>query len=329
MLLVFGAISYVSRHLKPLFKNRENRETFQNQTASTERTLFLTTEATGITEKDAAPLPDLSQRFDKAIIVYLTVSHINIRDFFASATKWVKNAGINKVEYWLQLDTTKVDDITCSNFKMPEGLTDCTLEIGTILDDNQQQAGKKYPIAGLYFDYEGLNGPNQPGGIDIIVQSMEQVAEKQGLKLGFTKSIKTCAQKCPHPAYCKKDWDHCLGQSYTDTTAKLYQEDDGKTLKPCGEVNGAAVQRLWTTNTADNGMPLSYNVPLLCLGGNCQGDMPGYLMSHGSSCNIDERLSTDGFANMLKEIDATKFPNIGVWYGNNSSSANSCPARCK
>ena len=103
-----------------------------------------------------------------------------------------------------------------------------------------------------------------------------------------------------------------------------------------------------------------YSVPMLCAGGNCQGDLPGFLVSrpslfeplgiskflkvdtqiiprqavtglccnlyhglrpgHGGPCNIDERLSTSGIAEVVQSIDisildceAVVFLKMGSW----------------
>ena len=114
-----------------------------------------------------------------------------------------------------------------------------TNNIDNCANNIQQAINKwsKHPITGLYFDYEGVPGPGENGGIDIIIKSMEKVKKNNPkIKLAWTKGINSCAQNCPHLKYCQLEWDYCMGQSYTDTTSELYYADT------CGDIN---TKKLW------------------------------------------------------------------------------------
>ena len=105
------------------------------------------------------------------------------------------------------------------------------------------------------------------------------------------------------------DWDHCMGQSYTDSTSELYSEE------PCGEIN---TTKLWNSWDKVKSEKKGFRVPLLCAGGNCQGDLPCCLPKNKNStkdCNIDERLNKTGLSKVFSSLPKDKYPNMGLWFG--------------
>ena len=271
--------------------------------------LFITAENQGLNLNDSriksfSNIKNLSNTFSKVVIIALQDSHVKPTDFYNNVETKLKKAGMNNFEYWLQIDTTKKYSI-CLNTKNIE-----------TCKNNIQQAIKNiktHEITGLYFDYESVPGPGEGGGIDIIIKSMEEIKKtKPQIKLAWTKNIAACAQKCPNPKFCDKNidyWDYCLGQSYTDSTSELYSSEK------CGEINTTKLWNKWTS--VKNNKP-GFRVPLLCLGGNCQGDLPCCLegaTETEKSCNIDERLSEIGLQKLIDSINTAEYPNLGLWFG--------------
>ena len=136
-----------------------------------------------------------------------------------------------------------------------------------------------------------------------LTEAFAQVREKLGVKISFTKGISNCAS----PKVLNTVFDYCLGQSYTDDTANLYAQTS------CRRVNTAALWDAW--NQKNPFIEGGYSVPTLCAGGNCQGDMPGFLVSRGGPCNIDERLDTTGIAEVIQSVDMEKIPNLAHFGG--------------
>ena len=268
--------------------------------------LFITAENQGLNLTESrissfSNICNLAGTFSKVVIIALADSHVNPTDFYNDVETKLKAAGMTNFEYWLQIDTTKSYSI-CGQTK----------NIDTCADNIQQAinkwSSKKHPITGLYFDYEGVPGPGENGGIDIIIKSMEKVkTNNPKIKLAWTKGINSCAQNCPHPQYCQLNWDYCMGQSYTDTTSELYYADT------CGDINPEKLWEKWDNIKSDR---IGFKVPLVCLGGNCQGDLPNYLKgAKNSTCDIDERLDENGLNKLIASIDVTKYPNLGFWFG--------------
>ena len=198
-----------------------------------------------------------------------------------------------KIEHWLQFDTDQHDDSQPTTACKANTAAGCAAHIEAKV--NHANNLLKGPI---YFDNEGV-GDN----LLALTEAFAQVREKLGVKISFTKGISNCAS----PKVLNTVFDYCLGQSYTDDTANLYAQTS------CRRVNTAAVWDAW--NQKNPFIEGGYSVPTLCAGGNCQGDMPGFLVSRGGPCNIDERLDTTGIAEVIQSVDMEKIPNLAHFGG--------------
>lgn len=257
--------------------------------------LFISAEANGFVDmREENEIPFLRGKFTTAALIYLTVSHIGMMDFYREATARVKknNPGL-QIEYWLQFDTDQHDSTPTSKCATV-GAASCATYIKEYIEKTNPQLSSK--VAGIHFDNEGVGG-----NLKAIVEAWDQVRSELGVKISFTKGIGNCGTQTIFGV----SFDYCLGQSYTDDTAKIYVQT------PCGGINTKVLWEKWAGKVTTGG----YSVPMLCAGGNCQGDLPGFLVSHGGPCNIDERLSTSGIAEVVQSIDISLYPNMALWYG--------------
>eukprot|EP00435_Cladocopium_sp_Y103_P029330 s787_g7.t1 len=263
--------------------------------------LFISAEAHGFVDmRKENEIPFLRGKFTTAALIYLTVSQIGMADFYAEAQHQTKatarvrknNPGL-QIEYWLQFDTDQHDSTPTSSCATA-GATSCATYIKEYIEKTNLQLNSK--VAGIHFDNEGV-GAN----LQAIVEAWDQVRSELGVKISFTKGIGNCGAQTIFGVR----FDYCLGQSYTDDTAEIYVKT------PCGGINTEVLWQKWAGKVTIDG----YSVPMLCAGGNCQGDLPGFLVSHGGPCNIDERLSTSGIADVVQSIDISLYPNMALWYG--------------
>ena len=281
--------------------------------------IFLTAENRGFVADQGlrgqlALIPGMERgRFSSIVIIWLASSHVSLLDTIDQAKNGVmKNIlGDDKdfpVEYWLQYDVDQHDSTTTSS--CGSNLS-CAQPMQQILDDaNKALASKSLgKISGLHFDQEAV-GDN----LDGIVKSMEKVANDHNLELSFTKGIKRCTQRSPNGG--TKDWNYCLGQTYTDNTANIYKPTG------CGEASLDVMMGpdYWGRPGIITG---GYSTPLLCAGGNCQGDADMMTKADPDPSVMDcwdERLTTAGMNDIISRIDQHKFPNIGFWYGTDAKS---------
>ena len=257
-------------------------------------------------------IPPLHGKYSIAALIYLTVSHASILDFYTEATNKVKKNNPNlKIEHWLQFDTDQHDDSEPTTACKANTAAGCAAYIEAKVNDANNLL-KGPTIQGIHFDNEGVGN-----NLQALTEAFAQVREKLGVKISFTKGISNCAS----PKVLNTAFNYCMGQSYTDDTANLYAQIS------CRRVDTAALWDAW--NQKNPFIEEGYSVPTLCAGGNCQGDMPGFLVSRGGPCNIDERLDTTGIAEVIQSVDTEKFPNLALWYGNNLHFGGRPPcARC-
>lgn len=263
--------------------------------------LFIMAEAYPFVEMpEENDIPPLQGKYSTAALIYLTVSHASLLDFYTEATNKVKKHNPNlKIEHWLQFDTDQHDHSEPTTACKANTAAGCAAYIEAKVNDANNLL-KGPTIQGIHFDNEGVGN-----NLLALTEAFAQVREKLGVKISFTKGISNCAS----PKVLNTVFDYCLGQSYTDDTANLYAQTS------CRRVNTAALWDAW--NQKNPYIEEGYSVPTLCAGGNCQGDMPGFLVSRGGPCNIDERLDTTGIAEVIQSVDTEKFPNLALWYGNN------------
>lgn len=267
--------------------------------------LFIAAEADGFADlPDANAIPSMAGKFHTAALIWLDASHVPMLDFYdQAATRVHVNSPQLSVEYWYQFDVIPSDHL------MPlSGCTDATV-CATVIKDQlstansalQKHTGNSASrISGIHIDTEGAG---QHLAVTVAAMGMAAREFSPALSLSFTRGIKQCESK----TVAGQEFDHCLGQSYTDCTAALYAETD------CGLVDTASLWNVWNQNmpaTSKGG----FAVPLLCAGGNCQYDL--YCGAHiEPTCSLDERLSTQGIALVVSSINTEFYPNMGLWYG--------------
>lgn len=235
-------------------------------------------------------------KYSTAALIYLTVSHASILDFYTEATNKVKKDNPNlKIEHWLQFDTDQHDDSKPTTACKANTAAGCAAYSEAKVNHANNLLGPT--IQGIYFDNEGVGN-----NLLALTEAFAQVREKLGVKISFTKGISNASPKVLNTVF-----DYCPGQSYTDDTANLYAQTS------CRRVTAAALWDAW--NQKNPFIEGGYSVPTLCAGGNCQGDMPGFLVSRGGPCNIDERLDTTGIAEVIQSVDMEKIPNLAHFGG--------------
>jgi hypothetical protein len=188
----------------------------------------------------------------------------------------------------------------------------------TQLDDvNKQIAPDK--VSGIHFDNESV-GDNLNG----IVMSMTKLAKEKGLQLSFTRGVRDCTSRVLPGS--TKEWDYCLGQTYTNNTADLY------TSAPCGHVDLDKAMGVHEWGARDIITTDGFSTPMYCIGGNCQGDARPGKHCPGNGCIpcLDERLNEDGIVEVAKRA-SSEFPNFGLWSGAYNTATYKppgCPDRC-
>jgi len=125
--------------------------------------------------------------------------------------------------YWLQFDTDQHDSTPTSKCATV-GAASCATYIKEYIEKTNPQLNSK--VAGIHFDNEGVGG-----NLKAIVEAWDQVRSELGVKVSFTKGIGNCGTQTIFGV----SFDYCLGQSYTDDTAKIYVT--WTYLDPCGPTN--------------------------------------------------------------------------------------------
>lgn len=323
---------------------RVNRSNSPPPTPSkSKKKLFLLPEFWGFLDKEGPlcennirkiEIPHFGNRFDTVAVMYLDKPNKpenknSLSDIWNAAKNLihVNNSNFNSFELWIQFDVELSDSMpTVTNCK--KNVNDCFNAMETAYNNYNKQIR----VSGIYFDYEDVVN------LSVITEAMEKLATKYNLQLAFSRSISDCKKRTFGQS--QKEWDYCLGQTYTDETLDMYLGVD------CGQIDLTKVKKAWRLGIKDDG----YSTPLFCGAGNCQElcCVPYDLTNNSctnkywSNCNYtkdknnnkkctdpgpkrDERLNVKTISEIFNDGDIeSSYPNLGLWYGFNSDNKQPC-----
>lgn len=277
--------------------------------------LFVSAEKYGFVDMKAQnEVPKMPSSLTSAVLIQIEGAPANI--YKTAAYRVAKNNPDFAFQFFYQPDVTKGSfSAAQSTPGNPASRSDQLVKIWQKAIDaiNSTLAGMssaKAKVTGIHFDWES------EFDFDSIALAFNKLKQNQTVKyISFTKSISTdsyATQKLAK-AYDGVDsvtFDFGLAQCYTDTTSRLYSDSS------CGSVDVRAATDAWKQAVPN---PSTFAVPMFCIGGNCQGDLPYGLTdkpeASENDCNIDERLDTTGMSIIAKAFADIDTPNFGFWSG--------------